>query len=65
MGNVTGAALAIIGGIIGLAVVAVIVSKQANTSGVLTSAGSALSSIINAAVGPVSGSSNNLFGAGR
>jgi len=50
---------AIVAAIIGLAVVAVLVSNNANTSGVLTSSGTALSNIITAAVSPVNGNSNN------
>ena len=46
--------VAVLTAIIGLATLAVIVSKQANTSGVLTSGGTAFSSIIKAAVSPVS-----------
>jgi len=52
--------ISIVAGVIGLAIVAVIVSQKANTSQVLTGAGSALSSVIGAAVQPVSGS--NTFG---
>lgn len=55
--------IAIVAGVIGLAVVAVIVSRNAQTPTVLTSAGSALSSVINAAVQPVSGNNlGNLLG---
>lgn len=54
--------VSVIVGVIGLAVVAVIVSKQAQTPAVITSAGTALSQIIGAAVGPVSGNSQNQFG---
>jgi hypothetical protein len=52
----------VVGGIITLAMVAVVVSKNAQTSSVLTGAGTALSSVIGAAVAPVSGSSSNSFG---
>jgi PRD1 phage membrane DNA delivery len=49
--------------IIGVAVVAVLVSKSANTSGVLQAGGSAFSQIIGAAVAPVSGNGfSNNFG---
>jgi hypothetical protein len=51
------AVLAIVGGVIGLAVVSVLVSKQAQTPTVLSSAGSALSNVISAAVSPVTGQS--------
>lgn len=47
--------------IVGVAILAVIVSKQANTSGVISSAGGALAQDIGAAVSPVTGGS---FGAG-
>jgi hypothetical protein len=63
MGNVSAAVLSVIAGVIGLAVVAVIVSKNAQTSNVLQGAGSALSSVISAAVGPVTGSTSTAFGA--
>jgi uncharacterized membrane protein len=52
MGNVAPAIVAVIAGVIGLAIVAVL-SKQAQTGTVITSAGTALSSIIGAAVSPV------------
>jgi hypothetical protein len=54
--------VSVIAGVIGLAVVAVIVSKQAQTPTVIQSAGSALAAVIGAAVGPVSGNSQNQFG---
>jgi len=43
--------------IVGVAILAVIVSKQANTSGVISSAGNALATDIGAAVSPVTGGS--------
>lgn len=43
--------------IIGVAVIAVIVSKNAQTGTVLTSAGTALATALTAATGPVTGSS--------
>lgn len=49
-------------GIIGVAIVAVIVSKQSQTAGVLQAGGSAFSSILKAALSPVSSSSNFGFG---
>jgi hypothetical protein len=55
--------VAIVASIIGLAMVAVLVSKNAQTGTVLTSAGTALSGIIGAAVGPVSSSQSNMVGA--
>lgn len=45
-------------GIIGLAIVGVLVSKSANTGNVLTSAGKAFATDIQAAVSPVSGGVN-------
>jgi len=53
--------IAIVTGVIGLAIVAVIVSQRAQTSTVISSSGSALSSIIGAAVAPL-GSGTNSFG---
>lgn len=47
--------LAIVTGIIGLAIISVILSKNAQTSTVLNASGSALASVIGAAVAPVSG----------
>jgi len=55
----------IIAGIIGLAIVAVIVSNQAQTPAVIQAASSGLGAIITAAVSPVAGGTtnqNNLFG---
>jgi PRD1 phage membrane DNA delivery len=43
--------------VIGLAIIAVFVSKNAQTGTVITDAGKAFSSIIGAAVAPVSGTS--------
>ena len=43
--------------IIGVAIIAVLVSKQANTSSVISSAGSAFSQVLGAAVNPVSNAS--------
>ena len=62
MNATVSAAVAVIGGIVGLAIVAVLVSQKAQTSGVIQSAGSALSSIIGAAVGPVSGGGTSPLG---
>jgi hypothetical protein len=44
---------AIVGGAFTLAIIATLVSKQANTGSVLTSAGQGLGSIITAAVSPL------------
>jgi hypothetical protein len=50
------AAITVVASIITLAIIAVLVSKNAQTSQVLQAGGSALSGLINAAVSPVSGS---------
>lgn len=42
--------------IVGVAILAVLVSRNSNTSGVLTAAGSAFSTAVGAAVSPVTGS---------
>lgn len=42
--------------VVGVAIVAVLVSKQANTAAVLTSGGTAFGNILKQAVSPVSGS---------
>jgi hypothetical protein len=60
MGNVAPAVVAVITGIIGLAIIAVVVGTNAQTSNVIGSAGTALSKIIGAAVAPVA--TNNMFG---
>ena len=50
--------VAIATAVIGLAIIAVLVSKQSNTSGVIGSLSSGFSQIIGAAVGPVGGGTN-------
>lgn len=47
----------ILAGIIGIALVAVLVSQKSNTSGVFAAAGGAFSNAISAAVSPVTGNS--------
>lgn len=54
-----GEIMVILSSVVGLALVAVLVSRQANTSGVLGAGGQAFSNIIGAAVSPVTG---NAFG---
>lgn len=49
--------------IVGVAIIAVLVSKNANTSGVIQSAGQAFGQDLGVAVSPVTGSSSN-FGGG-
>lgn len=63
MGNTGPLIVSVIAGIIGLATIAVLVSQRASTSNVISSAGSALASVIGAAVAPVSGTGNQ-FGTG-
>jgi PRD1 phage membrane DNA delivery len=58
----TGPVIAIVTGIIGLAIVAVVVSQNAQTGTVLTSAGTALSSVIGAAVSPITGGQGSFGG---
>ncbi len=55
MNDAVSATLAIVGGVITLAIISVLVSKQAQTPAVLGAGGSALSSVIAAAVSPVTG----------
>ena len=62
MGNIGPTVITVVAGIIGLAALAVAVSKNAQTSSVLTGAGTALSSVIGAAVGPVSNTGGAAFG---
>lgn len=47
----------IVAGIIGIALVAVLVSQKANTAGVFAAAGGAFSNALSAAVSPVTGNS--------
>jgi hypothetical protein len=49
------AIFALAGSVIGLAVLAIILSQRSETSSVLSSAGNALSAVIGAAASPVSG----------
>lgn len=53
----------IVSGIIGLAIISVVLSQKAKTSDVIQAGGSALSSIIAAAVTPITGSAGG-FGTG-
>lgn len=52
----------VVGSVITLAMIAVIVSKNANTPAVFTGAGTALSSVIAAAVAPVSNTGGAITG---
>lgn len=55
MGDWMNTLIAVAVAVIGLATLAVIVSKQANTAGVITAGAGGLGTIIKAAVAPVSG----------
>ncbi len=57
MSNITEAIVTILTAIIGVAILAVIVSRNSNTTGVIQSAGSAFSSALGTAVSPITGSS--------
>lgn len=59
MNNALSALLSIIGGIIGLAVLSVILSPRATSSQVVTSTGAALATVIGAAVSPVTQASGS------
>ena len=56
MDNIGPVLITIVGGLLGLATVAVIVSQRAQTPQVFQSGGSALAAVISAAVSPVTGS---------
>lgn len=55
MKNVIGGVVTIATAIVGIAILAVLVSRNANTAGVIKSAGDAFSKSIGAAVAPVTG----------
>ena len=56
MGDLGSSVVTVLLAVIGVAVVAVLVSKNANTSGVLNAGGSAFSGILGAATNPFSSS---------
>ena len=56
----TNTLIAIVVAVIGLATLSVILSKNANTTGVIQAGSSGLASVINAAVSPVSGGFSGL-----
>jgi hypothetical protein len=64
MGNTGAIISSILLAVIGLAIISVLVSKNAQTGSVLKSAGSAFGSIITAAVSPVSGGIGTGLGTG-
>lgn len=55
MGESGRAVIAIVSSIVGLSIVAVVLSTRANTASVIGSAGQALSSVLGAATSPVTG----------
>jgi len=65
MNNAISAILAIVGGVIGLAIVSVLVSKNAQTPQVLGASGNALANVITAAVSPVTGTGAATGGGGN
>lgn len=64
MGHLGDQITAILVAIVGVAIVAVIVSNRANTANVITSASGALASAIGTAVSPVTGGGTASFGGG-
>ena len=60
MGGFSNTVLAVIGAVITLAIVAVLVSRNAQTSSVISASGNALASVIKQAVSPVTSGSNLL-----
>ena len=63
--NFMGQLVVVLTGIIGVALVAVIVSKNAQTPAVINSAGNALSNFLGVAVSPVTGATGSAgFGSG-
>lgn len=60
MSNLTESIVTIATAIVGVALLALIVSKKSNTAGVIQSAGSAFGNALGVAVSPVTGSSVSL-----
>lgn len=58
------AIVTIVTAIVGVAILSVFVSRNSNTAGVISAAGSALAQDLTAAVSPVTGSSASLTGFG-
>jgi hypothetical protein len=61
MSQLTEAVVTILTAVIGVAILSVLVSKQSNTTGVVSAFGSAFSSILGTAVSPVTGGSGGSF----
>lgn len=62
MNTITESVVTILTAIVGVAILAVIVSRNSNTSGVLSAAGGAFSNVLGTAVSPITG--GNSFGGG-
>lgn len=62
MNNFWSGVVTIVLAIIGVATIAVVVSKNANTSGVIKAGGGALSDLLRVAVSPVSGGMGGIGG---
>jgi hypothetical protein len=60
MDRITEAVVTILTAIVGVSILAVLVSQRSNTAGVLTAAGSAFSGMLGTAVSPVTGSSSGM-----
>lgn len=58
MNELTTAMVSILTAVIGVAILATIVSKNSNTSGVITAGGNAFSGILGTALSPVTGGSS-------
>jgi hypothetical protein len=63
--NIVAGVVTIATAIIGVAIIAVLVSRNANTTGVLQSGGQAFGSVLAVAESPVTGSSGNSTGFGN
>lgn len=61
MDHLTNAAVSVMIAIVGLATIAVLVSRNANTSGVVTASGNAFSNALAVAESPVTGGGMNSF----
>lgn len=57
--NFVGSLVVVLTGIIGVATLAVIFSKNANTAGVTTAGGNALNQLLSTAVSPITGSGSS------
>jgi hypothetical protein len=57
--NIITGIVALLTAIIGIAILAALVSKSANTAGVISSASSGFSGILKSALGPITGSTNS------